>query len=208
MPFEIIPLASVSLLFALFLRISGTGSAFYNPERAAFQLAFIFSISIAVLLEKSIKLTNRSQRVWGVVFLFSCFVFLQQATGLIGYIYGAPSARISSNISGDSIYIISKNEQIAAEWINQNTPKNSYLQSDDAARLVNSQKDIFEKKPFIKQIAPFAVLSGSYVYLSKANLQSGITHQGNFGFKFRAPLDYLDQNLSVVYSSGGARVYR
>jgi len=203
---EIIPLASISLLLAIFLRISGTASSFYNPERAAFQLAFIFSISISVLLEIFTKLTNRFQRVWGAAFLFSCFVFLQQATGLIGYIYGSPSARISSNFSEESIYIISKNEQIASEWINRNTPQDSYFQGDNAAGLVISQKNIFDKKPYLSQIAPFAVFTGSYVYLSKPNLETGITRQGSF--RFRVPLDYLDQNLSVVYSSGGARVYR
>jgi uncharacterized membrane protein len=205
---ELFPIVSVALLFAIILRTSGTFNSFYNPERAAFQVALIFSISIAVLLEASLKLSNRFKRVWGAAFLFSCFVFLQQATGLIGYIYGAPSARISSNISEDSIYIISKNEQSAADWINRNTPKDSFLQSDDAARLVNSQKNIFDIKPLIKLIAPFAIFRDSYVYLSKANLESGITRQGGTGFQFRVPLDYLNQNLSVVYSSGRARVYR
>jgi len=206
--FELIPLASVSFLCALFLRISGTGSSFYNPERAAFQLALIFSLSIALLLEFFIRRNKRFHRAFGTVLLISSFVFLQQATGLIGYIYGSPSSRISSTISIDSSFIISKNEQSAAEWINKNTPKNSYLQSDDTAALVTSQMNIFDTKPAIAQIAPFALFNGSYVYLSKANLETGITHQSVGGLRFKVPLDYLDQNLSVAYSSGGARVYR
>ena len=60
----------------------------------------------------------------------------------------------------------------------------------------------------IKQLAPFALFNGSYVYLSKANLETGLTRQGGSGLSFKVPLDYLDQNLSAVYSSGGARVYR
>jgi hypothetical protein len=202
-----IPLASISLLLAAGLRISGTGSAFYNPERAAFQLAFIFSLSIALLLESLVRRSKAFQRACGTALLLSCFVFLQQATGLVGYIYGSPSSRISSGMSGDSIYIISRNEQNAADWINRSAPKNSILQSDNAAALVNSQYDIFDKKPFINQLAPFALFIGSYVYLSKANLETGIT-QGGSGLSFKVPLDYLEQNLSAVYSSGGARVYR
>jgi uncharacterized membrane protein len=205
---ELIPLASISLLLALVLRISGTGSQFYNPERAAFQLAFIFSLSIALLLESLVRRSKAFQRACGTALLLSCFVFLQQATGLVGYIYGSPSSRISSGMSADSTYIISRNEQNAADWINRNSPKNSILQSDDAAALVNSQYDIFDKKPLIKQLAPFALFNGSYVYLSKANLETGITRQGGSGLSFKVPLDYLDQNLSAVYSSGGARVYR
>jgi uncharacterized membrane protein len=205
---ELILLASISLLLAINLRISGTGSAFYNPERAAFQLAFIFSISIALLLEGFVRRSKGCERACVTALSLSCFVFLQQATGLVGYIYGSPSSRISSGMSGDSIYIISRNEQNAADWINRNSPKNSILQSDDAAALVNSQYDIFEKKPVIKQIAPFALFNGSYVYLSKANLETGITRPGGIGLSFKVPIDYLDQNLSAVYSSKGARVYR
>jgi hypothetical protein len=69
--------------------------------------------------------------------------------------------------------------------------------------------NIFDTRPYIDQIAPFGIFSGSYVYLSNTNLETGITRQGFGGLKnMQVPLDYLDQNLSVVYSSGGARVYR
>jgi uncharacterized membrane protein len=206
---DLIPLTFVSLLIALLIRTSGTGSTFYNPERAAFQLAFIFSLSIALLLEGFIKWTKRFQHVWSTALLLSSFIFLQSATSLIGYIYGSPSSRVSSTISVDGPFVISENEKSAANWIDQNTPKNSYLQSDVTANLVNSQKNVFGTKPFIAQTSPFGLFPGSYVYLSKSNLDSGITRQTVGGLTYiRVPFDYLDQNLSIVYSSGGARVYR
>jgi hypothetical protein len=143
------------------------------------------------------------------VLLLSCFVFLQSATNLIGYIYGIPSSRISSIVSGDRQFIISENERSAADWIDQNTAKNSYLQSDITSNLVNLQKNIFDTRPFIAQTAPFGMFIGSYIYLSKVNLESGVTRQFSGGSTtFKVPFDYLDQNRSVVYSSGGARVYR
>ena len=206
---DLIPLALVSLPLALVLRISGTSSEFYNAERAAFQLALIFSLSIALILERFIRWTKRSHRTFYSALILSCIVFLQSATGLIGYIYGSPSTRISSIVSEDSVLIISENERSAANWVDVNIPKSSYLQSDITANLVNSQYDIFQEKRLILQTAPFALFTGSYVYLSKSNLETGITYQFVGGFlRFNVPLDYLDQNLSVVYSSGGARVYR
>jgi hypothetical protein len=83
------------------------------------------------------------------------------------------------------------------------------LQSDITANLVNSQKNVFGVRPFSAQTAPFGIFLNSSVYLSKANLENGITRQTIGGLTaIRVPLDYLDQNLSVVYSSEGARVYR
>ena len=206
---DLIPLTLVSLSIAFVLRTSGTSGVFYNAERGAFQLALIFSLSIALLLESFVKSTKRSHRKWFSALVLSCFVFLQSATGLIGYIYGLPSSRISSIVSGDSPFVISQNERSAADWIDQNTPKNSYLQSDITANLVNLQKNIFEIRPFIAQTAPFGIFMNSYVYLSKANLETGITRQIVGGLPaISVPFDYFNQNLSVVYSSGGARVYR
>jgi hypothetical protein len=199
----------VSFLIAFFLRVSGTIGAFYNPERAAIQLAFIFSLSIALLLESFFRTTKRLHRISTSVLVLSCFVFLQSNSGLIGYIYGSPSGRTGSFVSSERRFIISENERNAADWIDQNIPKNSYLQSDYFANLVNLQKNVFDQRLFIEQTAPFGMFIGSYVYLSKANLESGLTNQSIGGIgNFRVPFEYLDLNRSIVYSSEGARVYR
>jgi hypothetical protein len=125
----------------------------------------------------------------------------------INYIYGTINSRIGLSLVRG--FEISENEVRAANWIYSNAPTNSTLQSDLNANLVNLRMNIFETRAFIAQTAPFGIFSGSYVYLSKANLETGITRQ-SFGVSkiMQVPLDYLDQNLSVVYSSGGARVYR
>ena len=206
---DLIPLTVVSLSLALFLRSSGTAGVFYNAERGAFQLALIFSLPIALLLERFLKWSKKSYVIWHFALLLSCFVFLQSATGLISYIDGLPNSRISSLVGGDKPFVISQNERNAADWIAQNVPKNSYLQSDVTANLVNTQKDIFESRPFIAQTAPFGIFMNSYVYLSKANLETGITRPSVGGLTaIKVPFDFLNNNLSVVYSSGGARVYR
>jgi uncharacterized membrane protein len=206
---DLIPLTFVSFLVAFFLRISGTVGALYNPERAALQVAFIFSLSIALLLESFLRATKRLHHICTSVLVLTCFVFLQSNSGLIGYIYGSPSGRLGSFLSGANSFVISENERNAADWIDQNIPTNSYLQSDNFANLVNLQTNIFDQRLFIGQTAPFGMFIGSYVYLSKTNLESGLTSQSVGGIgSFRVPFDYLDQNRSVVYSSEGARVYR
>jgi hypothetical protein len=206
---DLFPLSLVSFAIAVFLRISGTSGTLYNAERAGFQLALIFSLPIALLLNVFIRRTSQAYRIRSIIFVISCFVFLQQATNLVTFIYGAPVARLSSNITNDSAFVISENEKYTARWLHQYIPKNSYLQSDVGANLVNSQWNIFNNKPFIGQTSPFGIFKGSYIYLSTANLESGITRQIVGGLsKIRVPFDYLDQNFSVVYSSGGTRVYR
>jgi uncharacterized membrane protein len=207
--FDIFTLTCVSFLLAIFLRISGSNSELYGPERAAFQLAFIFSLPVAMLIDRFMSRSKLTHRIGIIALLFSSFIFLQQATGLIGYIYGTTFSRISSSLSEDRPFVISESEWSAAYWIHENIPANSTLQSDITANLVNSRMNIFETRAFIDQTAPFGIFNGSYVYLSKANLETGITRQSFGGLSYiQVPFDYLDQQLSVIYSSEGARVYR
>jgi uncharacterized membrane protein len=206
---DIFTLTCASFLLAIFLRTSATNSTLFGPERTAFQLAFVFSLPVAMLIERIVRQTKFAHRIKLIALLFSSFIFLQQATGLIGYLNGKTSSRISSALSEDRPFVISESEWSAADWIHKNIPANSTLQSDITANLVNLRMNILEDRDFIDQTAPFGIFSGSYVYFSKANLEAGITRQ-SFGGRtnIQVPFDYLNQNLSVVYSSGSARVYR
>jgi hypothetical protein len=206
---DIITLTCVSFVVAIFLRISASNSALYSPERSAFQLAFIFSLPVAMLIDRFMRRSELAHRIALISLSFSSFIFLQQATGLIGYIDGTTSSRISSAISEVRPFVISKSEVSAANWIQKKIPTNSILQSDITANLVNLQMNIFETREFIDQTAPFGIFRNSYVYLSKANLETGVTRQSFGGLKnMQVPFDYLNQYLSVVYSSEGARVHR
>jgi uncharacterized membrane protein len=204
---DIFTLTCVSFLLAIFLRISASNSTLYGPERTAFQLAFIFSLPVAILIHRFMRRGKLTRRIGLISLLFSSFIFLQQATGLIGYIYGTINSRVGQSL--DRGFVISESERSAANWIHNNLPIDSTLQSDVNANLVNLQMNIFETRSFIDQTAPFGIFSGSYVYLSKANLESGITRQSFGGISnIQVPFDYLNENLSVVYSSGSSRVYR
>jgi uncharacterized membrane protein len=206
---DIFTLTCASFLFAIFLRTSASNSTLFGPERTAFQLAFVFSLPVAMLIERIVRQTKFAHRIKLIALVFSSFIFLQQATGLIGYLNGKTSSRISSSLSEDRPFVISASEWRAAYWIHKNIPANSTLQSDITANLVNLRMNILEDRDFIDQTAPFGIFSGSYVYFSKANLEAGITRQ-SFGGRtnIQVPFDYLNQNLSIVYSSGSARVYR
>jgi hypothetical protein len=204
---DIFTLTCVSFLIAAFLRTSASNSALYGAERTALQLAFIFSLPVAILIDRFMRRSILTHRIGLIGLLFSSYIFLQQATGLTGYIYGTINSRIGLSLVRG--FEISENEVRAANWIYSNVPTNSTLQSDLNANLVNLRMNIFETRAFIAQTAPFGIFSGSYVYLSKANLETGITRQ-SFGVSkiMQVPLDYLNKNLSIVYSSEGARVYR
>ena len=109
-------------------------------------------------------------------------------------------------------FVISNEEKAASTWISTTLPASSFLQADSYAALVNLQNDQIPVDRQIPQIAPFGLVTNSYVYLSKANLKSGIAWCPILGTRtlvnFGLPMDYLKNNLSLVYSSGGSRVYR
>lgn len=203
----------ISLLLAIFLRISSSVANFYNPERVAFQLSFIFSLPIAIILERFFTRYSAKERMLWWILPFSGFIFVQQNSGLNEYLSGTSNARISNAVAPYSQFVISSEEKAASTWIGTTLPASSFLQADNYALLVNMQNDQIPAARQIPQIAPFGLLTNSYVYLSKANLRTGIawcpiflgsTTLVNFGL----PMDYLNKNLSLVYSSGGSRVYR
>jgi hypothetical protein len=77
---------------------------------------------------------------------------------------------------------------------------------------VITQSDQIPVDNLIPQIAPFGLFVNSYVYLSTVNLKSGIAVCPGLNnqryVRFTPPIDYFENNLSLVYSSRGSRVYR
>jgi hypothetical protein len=57
---------------------------------------------------------------------------------------------------------------------------------------------------------PISVQRDSYVFLDSWNLNArqGSEELGGDTVSYRYPLEFLDQNKDLIYSSGGARVYR
>jgi hypothetical protein len=202
----------ISLLLAIFLRISSSVANFYNPERVAFQLSFIFSLPIAIILERFFTRYSAKERMLWWILPISGFIFVQQNSGLNEYLSGTSNSRISNAAAPYIQFVISSEEKAASTWIGTTLPASSFLQADNYALLVNKQNDQIPAARQIPQIAPFGLLTNSYVYLSKANLRTGIATCQILGSRtvvnFGLPMDYLNKNLSLVYSSGGSRVYR
>ena len=202
----------LALFFGAFSRLSKTLSIVYGPERVAFQLAFIYSIAIALLLEKIYSRNfYRLKDVW--LFLpFACFCVLQQTSGLNGFYIGQQSARISNSITADECFVISYEEQQTSKWLFKVLSDSSILQEDGHSALVNYQSVNADKIHQILQFSPYGILNNSYVYLSKSNIRSNIAEftnpKGTGYVQFQLPLQFLDKNLNLIYSSGGTRVYR
>jgi hypothetical protein len=201
----------VALLLAILLRISNTIAIFYNPERVAFQLSFIFSLPVAIILERFFTRYAGKERLLCWILPLCGFIFVQQNSGLHEYLSGTPTARISNAVSGYSRFVISKEDQAASTWVSTKMPPTSFLQADFSALLGSVQNGKIPVTRQIPQIAPYGLLENSYVFLSTANLKSGIAScpaRDRTIVSFAVPVDYLDDNLSLVYSTGGSRVYR
>lgn len=209
---DLTALTLLGLLFAILLRSSNSIAHFYNPERAAFQMAFIFSLPIAILLEKFFTRYSVKEPVLWWVLPFCGFLFIQHNSGIFDYLSGSTNARISNAIAPSMQFVISAEEKAASNWLGDTLLPTSIIQTDSYARLVITQNDQIPVANLIPQIAPFGLLVNSYVYLSAVNLKSGIAicpGLNNEGYvRFTAPIDYFKNNLSLVYSSRGSRVYR
>jgi hypothetical protein len=72
---DIFTLTCVSFSIAVYLRVAGSNSALYGPERVAFQLAFIFSLPIAILIDSFLRSSRLTHRIGLFALLFSSFIF-------------------------------------------------------------------------------------------------------------------------------------
>ena len=209
---DLTAVALIGLLLAILIRSSNSISIFYNPERAAFQLSLIFSLPIAIILEGFFTRYSAKERMLWWILPFSGFLFIQNNSGLHEYLSGTSDARISNAVAPSMQFVISTEERAASTWLSNTLPPGSILQADSYALLVFAQSGQIPASSQIPQIAPFGLITNSYVYLSTPNLKSGIAVCpgliNNSYASFTLPIDYLNNNLALVYNSGGTRVYR
>jgi uncharacterized membrane protein len=210
---DAIPLLIIGLCLAILLRISGTIGAFYNPQRAAFQLAFIFAIPLAFFLRYLSKVfVKRIRPLFFLAVLFSSLLF-HQSSALSTYFTGDLSSRISNATGNSYPFVSKKGSESAANFLAKFAKEDSAVNSDVHGTLAVSANYRISTKRSFSQIAPFGIFEDSYVILSNSNLKTGVAEGINLkvtnGLIFHVvPFDYYDKYLDVVYSSGESRVYR
>jgi len=210
---DALSLLIVALGMAVYLRISGTIGSFYNPQRAAFQLNFLFALPMVLTLWSLLKIFPKLRIFFLSVSVCAMVVIFSQASGLATYFTGNTSSRIS-NAQGDSYPFVSTIDQVSvADFIAAHVdPMKTPINADAHSALTLYRDYRINQKNVFTQIAPFGLFENSYVLVSNSNIRTGIAEGINLKvtnglIDYLVPFDYYEKYLNVVYSSSSTIVY-
>ncbi len=214
---DLVGLGVTGLLLGGLLRVSGTLSSFYDPERAAIITAMLLAAPTTIFLDDFVSRRGRpaAKRSWaarGVFGVMTAYVavLVVGATGLDTLVVGGqpPGSLAKGGINVEE-FAVSTQEFATARWLRQTVKSPGIVQSDLHGQLVLlSQPGTYD---LISEIVPPEVDRQAYVYLSQFNLVKGITQAGAdhnvYQATYRTPLAFFNRNFYVVYSTGVTRVY-
>jgi len=202
---DLLSLSLFAFLLALISRISGTVSHFYNPERLGLQVYLIFALTFSLFLNYLSQFSRILIKIITSLLVFICLLQLIFATEMSGYLTGNLSARISNAKDVDQGFIISYEERKTAQQISLLLVNGSTIVADKRGLLPFNQVNSQRRLKIKVGANPYLYQQGDYVYISRANIVTGISYNS---FTIKTPIQYLDSNFDRVYVSDNTRVYR
>lgn len=177
----------------------------YNLPRVGLQS---FTLLVVPVVAGLWFLVRRSIKYGLPLIALIAAIMLVGQTGLVDQFTGG-SQRITMDARGtlDSFYV-SDDEIAAAKWLGATDTTNIPIYADALAnlRLIGYTN----VKAAHEEIFPSALPITAYVYLSDYNTERGITFYAlhNNTLNINTPTTFLTQNKNLLYSAGGAEIYR
>ena len=198
---DVIGLGIASVILGLVVRVSSTLAPFYNPERAAIQIALVLIIPSAIGLQHLLLRGNISQLFFAVPTVFFFIIILLTSSSLDGYLTGGDVTRISEAQTKYSPFIISNSERYASEWVSKNLPYPDFIQTDSRGFLALLQN---QRTARLANLDPYSLSSRSYIYAANSNINGKIA-RSRLVYPF--PFDFINAHYDVIYSSDRSRIY-
>lgn len=136
-------------------------------------------------------------------------VFLLVLSGVVTTVTGGSKPVLAFSNSGFyyQAYYTHPEEIAADRWLTENIPEGSRVYADEfSRRRLITYANIFAEPTLV----PAAIPVDSYVYLSRGNTTTGqvpVYYQGELLF-YNVPTQFLEAHKTLVYNSGGVRIYR
>ncbi len=211
---DFVMLAGGSLVLVLSQIVLPVLSVEYGILRAFQQGLFFLGIFVVV---GSLVLVSKFKHVVQVSFAsFLAIVFFLSSTGVFTQILGGYGAQLHLNNEGAyyDMYYLHEAEIAGINWFSNNikidseeSEFQSELQSD---RYVSFKSETILNKIALNDIYPALVKKSSYVFLGFTNTNkksATIFYNGN-NITYGYPVQFLDDNKNLIYSNGGALIYR
>lgn len=209
-PKEFYFLSIISLIMIAAQVVLPQSAIGYGILRFYQQSLMIFSIFIVLGLYWILKIfVARKIFIRELIVVIVILVYFFLLSGVIPQVIGGYYPQLPLNNKGTyyNMYYTHKSEITALEWIKPFANKKTPLQSDsfDAAKIKT-----YAKSYPIAATFPAVVRKSSYVYLNYSNaiLNSVFLYTNGGLIIYKYPIEFLNDNKNLIYSSSEARIYR
>jgi hypothetical protein len=203
--YDISALTFSGLLVAVLLRSSGALAQFYNPDRAALQIALIWALPYALFLQYTINKKFLGKFVFISTVFLAC-VTIHNQIGLSGLYNSSYVSRISAVNDDANPFLISVEEDYSASWVSAKMKPGDTLQMDGLA-VVNFLKFENDARIF-GNIAPFALDRRSFIFANRPNVVSDVYYDNFIFNRYLFPSDYISKYYLPVFVSNTTALYR
>lgn len=182
--------------------------AFYNIPRLNQQMLMFIALPAVVSL---LWILKRIAEKWQRALLSGAVaIFLLLGGGVIAqFAGGSPTANLNNWGSDYQRFYIHEDEVAAASWLGRAYNGHDPVFTDRYAALrLTVPTDI--KRGIMYDVTPETIAQGAYVFADVTNIDDGTTMAAKNGetFVFEFPKTFLRNNKNVLYSNGGAEIYR
>jgi uncharacterized membrane protein len=185
-----------------------------------YRLLRVFQQSLPVLgvfvVAGSLALVVRTRRQRRIrVAAVVALAFFASSTGVLTTVVGGyePQLHLSNSGTYYNVYYSHPEEVAAVDWLRRTITPGGH---EDVQREVQSDRYTFTRVATLSElntgndIFPWLVRRNAYVFLGYTNVakrESTVFLDGDL-VTYRYPLSFLTDNKDLIYSSGGARVYK
>jgi len=203
--FDLASLTFSGILIAAVFRLTTLIGQFYNTERAALQIAILWSLPFALFYDFCLRIPKFRVLIHAL-FIFSAVVLLHLQLGLTSFYNSTYISKVSSYNSTVDTQIISSEEFESARWVTEHLRASDTIQMDGLAKVNFLKFD--NPARIIANIAPFALDVDSFVFLNRANLIGNVQYDNFLFRRFVSPNDYITKYYSPIYVSDTTRLYK
>ena len=208
---EYIYLSSIGVFLILLILVLPYLSIAYNFERLLQQNLIFLSLIIVFGIQLLFKYLGKIKYIIISIVFIIYFIYL---SGVLAPILGGENSLflLNNGIEYDSYY--THNIEIQAiVWLDKYSDSKNNLYADRFAEL---KIDAYSKKNYriIPYIIPDVINRSGYIYTSYTNIMEEIASIDERQYFMKGvaftnyPFDFINNNKSLIYNNGGAKIYR
>jgi uncharacterized membrane protein len=212
-PLDYLELAVATVVVVLIQLVAPVLSVEYGLLRAFQQALIVLDVFIVAGVLACVPRVGERRRLQ--VAAGAALAFFASSTGIITQSLGGYAPQLHLNNAGTyyDIYYLHPEELAGADWLRHQTQSAA---TGDIQSEVQTDRYTFTRLADPKQlsrfndIAPELLRPDAYVFLGYANVTKDQSTEvvASDLVTYRYPTSFLDEHKDLVYSSGGARVYR